>query len=47
MQHLIGGEWVGKSSETLSVGDPASGEVVEEAVLGNAEDVQTAVEAAT
>ncbi len=46
-QHLIGGEWVGKSSEILSVDDPASGEVVEEAVLGNAEDVETAVDAAT
>lgn len=45
-QHLIGGEGVGESSETIPVRDPASGEVVEETVLGDAEDVETAVAAA-
>ena len=45
--HLIAGEETGRSGETLAVGDPASGEVVEEVLLGDAEDVEAAVAAAS
>src|SRR5919112_4972796 len=45
--HLIGGEETGRSGETLAVHDPATGEVVERAVLGDAEDVEAAVAAAS
>lgn len=45
-QHIIKGEWVGKPSDTVPVHDPSNGEVVEEAVLGDTEDTETAVAAA-
>jgi acyl-CoA reductase-like NAD-dependent aldehyde dehydrogenase len=45
--HLIGGEETGRSGETLAVHDPATGEVVEQAVLGDAEDVEMAVASAS
>ena len=45
--HLIAGEEAGRLVESLSVHDPATGEVVEEAVSGDAEDVEAAVAAAS
>ena len=45
--HLIAGEEAGRPVEPLSVHDPATGEVVEEAVSGDAEDVEAAVAAAS
>lgn len=46
-QHLIDGEIVEKSGETLPVRDPASGDTVEEVALGESEDVEAAATAAT
>jgi betaine-aldehyde dehydrogenase len=45
--HLIAGEEAGRSGETLAVRDPATGEVVEEAALGDADDVEAAVASAS
>ena len=45
--HLIAGEETGKPGEPLAVHDPATGEVVEEASSGDAEDVEAAVAAAS
>lgn len=46
-QHLISGERFGEpSAEMMPVYDPANGEIVEETVLGNAEDVEYVVSAA-
>jgi len=45
--HLIAGEETGRSGETLEVHDPATGEVVEEVVLGDAEEVEAAVASAS
>jgi betaine-aldehyde dehydrogenase len=45
--HLIAGEEAGRSDETLAVHDPATGEVVEEALLGGAEHVEAAVASAS
>lgn len=46
-QHIIGGERIAKSGETLPVRDPANGEVVEEVTLGDVGDVDAAAAAAT
>lgn len=46
-QHVVGGEKIESSGETIAVHDPSTGEVVEETALGVAEDVETAVAAAS